>query len=318
MNIEKIKKRFFEEYPKGVELIDIDYHDYLTSEQLEELTKTGLVDSLYENDWMLEAEFDNIDYIFKELFTKKEQDKINENDELWDFFRDLCFENNTSNPLKDLLEHTSSSYFYYDLDYYVDSLFGEDVEKIGKDIAKFLRISYKKYQKELNSMIENAHYGGILVVLFTASPADLFAKNGKYIQFIDDYELCIMDRFNGSGWTTEKDVGKLTFDFVRENLHNDEGCGGYSFSGDVCGMTIGAEADFCIKHKILKKDKLIKISENESTKEFLEQEKKYKEVFAKGGCSFGDMNIKRHRKKEYINSFPCGTRCKACGTFWVD
>jgi hypothetical protein len=36
-------------------------------------------------------------------------------------------------------------------------------------------------------------------------------------------------------------------------------------------------------------------------------------------CTPGDMNYKRHTgQQEYSNYYPCGTTCKACGTFWID
>ena len=37
-----------------------------------------------------------------------------------------------------------------------------------------------------------------------------------------------------------------------------------------------------------------------------------------GTCTFGDMDIKRHKNTLCINEFPCGMRCTACGTFWID
>ena len=52
--------------------------------------------------------------------------------------------------------------------------------------------------------------------------------------------------------------------------------------------------------------------------EHQKQEALYEKRFREGGCTLGDMNHKRHRNTYYINSFPCGTKCPHCGTFWID
>ena len=50
----------------------------------------------------------------------------------------------------------------------------------------------------------------------------------------------------------------------------------------------------------------------------MEQEEKYNEIFRAGGCTYGDMNMSRHRDVYYDNNFPCGNHCPHCGTFWID
>ena len=52
--------------------------------------------------------------------------------------------------------------------------------------------------------------------------------------------------------------------------------------------------------------------------EHQKQEALYEKRFREGGCTLGDMNHKRHKNTYYINSFPCGTKCPHCGTFWID
>lgn len=35
----------------------------------------------------------------------------------------------------------------------------------------------------------------------------------------------------------------------------------------------------------------------------------YEKAFREGGCTFGDMNYRRHRDTFYINTFLCGNKC---------
>jgi hypothetical protein len=48
------------------------------------------------------------------------------------------------------------------------------------------------------------------------------------------------------------------------------------------------------------------------------QDRKYARIYRQGKCTFGDMDIRRHRNVYYRNDFPCGNKCPHCGTFWID
>jgi len=314
-----IAERIKKEYPNGTDLTYIDYNENLNDSKdlMEELASTGFIDSFYEHFDNWDSESEAIKYIKKEVFTEDEIEEIEANDDLSQAVEDICRDIDTSTPIKDLLENTSRRFFYYDLDFELENFDGfQDVEKESKKIAKKLKIDYKKHEEELRELVANAGYGGNLCILFTCDPIDLMGEKEKYIKFSRNYDLCIMDRCQGSGHSVNfKTDVELTFKFIRENMHDDEGASGYSFSGDVCGLCKFDEADF---HFTNKRGNAIAVKENETAKEFADREKRYEKTFKAGGCTIGDMKYGRHRNMEYINDYPCGSKCKDCGTFFID
>ena len=52
--------------------------------------------------------------------------------------------------------------------------------------------------------------------------------------------------------------------------------------------------------------------------EHMAREAKLDKTYRDGGCTAGDLKYERHRNTTYINEYPCGTRCKSCGTFFID
>jgi len=313
----KIINRIKKEYPNGTSLTYIDYNESFddNEELMEELASTGFMDRFYEVFDNFDNECENIEEIKKEVFTDEEIEEIDNDENLIQAVDDICREIDTSDPIKDLLRNTNRRFFYYDLDFYFEDWDGfQDVEKESKKIAKKLKIDYKKNEEKLRELVANAGCGGNLCILFTCDPSDLQGEKKKYIKFKGDYDLCIMDRVQGSGHSVSFNT-ELTFEFIRENMHDDEGASGYSFSGDVCGLCKFDEANFDWTNK---RGDAIKIKENNLAKEFSEQEKKYEKTFKEGKCTFGDMKYSRHRDMKYTNDYPCGSECPSCGTFFVD
>ena len=302
----------------GIELVYIDYRDRIEDAKTrEELLQTPEND--YEivcGDWMADSEYETIDTIIREL---EEENGVEYTDETKELIKDWCYEHNTSNPIKDLLRNTGSEYLYYDtginiepLNYYEET--DNEIEKRAKLIATTLKVDYKKHENSLHLLVEQAGYGGQLVILFTACIED-FMQDAKYIKFNGGASVCIMDRANGSGDNTELNE-EMVFDFKRENLHSDKGDNGYSYTYKVCGLVGGLYEDGFLTDK--KPKKLIKTIENEEAKAKREREAVFEKRWKAGECSFGDMNISRHKETPYRNDYPCGSRCEDCGTFWID
>jgi DNA-binding transcriptional regulator YiaG len=325
-----IEKRIKKEYPKGIDLIYIDYRDSFdeNKEIIEELAQTGSVDSV-EIDWMNDSQFESMNEIEKQIFNEKEIEEIREKDELSQAVSDVFYSIDTSTPVKDLLHNTNRRYFYYDLNFNVEAGFYNDgmwdhekerwPEKTARSIAKKLRVNYNKHKKELDLLVGQASYGGQLVILFVAEPERFFGnRKVKYIKFKENYSICIMDRMQGSGDHTELKIKSLVLEFKRENLHDDIGSAGYSYSNEVCGLCKGDNADFEWLDKLNKTDKLIEVQTNKEAEEFEKREAKYKKTYKEGKCTLGDIKYSRHRDTEYINEYPCGNKCKACRQFWVD
>lgn len=309
------------EYPRGIDLVYIDYRDSI--EDAKDREKILQVpDEAYEiisgNNWIPDNQYQSIGEIEREYSEKHEGVELSE--EASEALRDWCFEHDTSNPVKDLLKNVSREYMYYDTGLYFESLDYTDIEKEArkrtKAIAKKLKIDHAKHEKVLDMLVKQAYYGGQLVILFEASIKD-FMEDAKYIKFNRDYEVCIMDRGQGSGDNTN--IGNpLLFEFVRENLHTDKGDNGYSYAYDVCGLVGGIMNDGVMTNK--KEQDVIRVKTNEARQAEREREAGYIKKWngGKGECSFGDMNIKRHESASYRNDFPCGNKCEKCGNFWID
>ena len=322
----QIEARIKKAYPHGTDLIYIDYRDNFDNNKdlMEELANTGFMDNLTENMDFWDSEHEAINHIIEENFDEDERKQIDEDKDLRQAVVDICQDLDTSHPLRDMLKNTARRFFYYDLDYKVEAQGSREFmndcdynneEELARGVAKRLRISYSKYKEELDELVANAWYGGDLVILFVADPSDLYAEKPNFIKFNSGFEVCIMDRGQGSGHSVKIDRD-FTFQFLRENLHDDIGNNGYSFSNEVCGLCKWDETDF----EWLKKanNKVIEVATNEQAKAIVDRDKQYQKTYNEGGCTFGDMKYSRHRDTEYINNYPCGNKCKICGTFWID
>ena len=308
------------EYPKGVELVYIDYRDSIESaETREKLLQDPEND--YEivngNDWITDSQYEGIRYIVEEYEKTLDGEEIDE--ETHEAMRDWLFEHDTSTPIKDLLKNTGNEYLYYDTGLEIEAINSYDdhdkqIKARARQIAKRLKVSYKKHAKELELLSAQAWDGGQLVILFTGKVAD-FMDGGKFIKFGGGASVCIMDRGQGSGDNTELGE-KMIFEFKRENLHSDKGDSGYSYTHEVCGLVGGLYEDGFLTDKEYKN--AIKVEDNEERKAEREREERYQKNWKAGKCTFGDMKISRHKDTPYRNDFPCGSKCTACGTFWID
>lgn len=304
--------------PKAPELVYTDYNDYIQdAKQLESAAAAGNYDEMFENsmDWITDAQYQGIDYLLAEL--KKDHPEMPEADR--DAIIDYLRENDASDPIKEIVDRTPASYFYYSLgisDNGMEEEGGEPDEARVSAIMKRLRIRDLEMKKVVSEVIANAGYGGEVVILFEDKIKDLL-EDGEVIEFGPKAELCIMDRFNGSGHSQA--LGrKVVCEFLRENLHSDEGAGGYSFTQDVCGLVRGF-MDGAIIRKKKKTDKVIPAMIDEEKREAMAREKRLEEKWKKTGeCTAGDMKIKRHKSTPYRNEYPCGNKCEKCGTFWID
>lgn len=312
----KIIEWLEKEYPKGIELNYVDYRDYIEdAKKREELLQNP--DDAYEilncYDWLADEQSNSINEI--------ERQYLNENPELTeeerDKFQEWCIEHDTSDVISELIKNCPSEYMYYDTGVFIPEFTDEkEFEKTLKIIAKTLKIDLQKHFEALRLMLSQASYGGQLVILFENKIAN-FIQDTKYIRFNDKAEVCIMDRTNGSGDSVKLNE-PLLFEFNRKNLHLDKGDNGYSYSDDVCGLVGNIMNDGVLTNK--KSGKVIKTKTNEEREAQRKREAGFiaKWNNGRGSCSFGDMNIKRHKSTPYRNDYPCGNKCESCGTFWID
>lgn len=312
----------------------IDYNDNLNdnSEMLQRFLTDGNSDSYYDdNDALYDYKHDSVIEIIKDLknsiqneyeLTDEEIDNLYKKYE--DDIYDAIYDRDNSEPLRDLLNNTSSQVIFYDtgfevpeIDYYDSS--DKEVKKTRIEIKKHLKLKTNVWDKDIEDMIKDASYGGKLVVYFQKDIEDFFVDDTdndyKQIKFINPV-MAIIDIYNGSGGDCSLDGAKFTLPFERSNLFLDKSIK-YNYTYAVCGMG----SDWCDATNIELKTKPLKgnvqIIDSDISMN-INKDKEYNKVFKSGGCSIGDMDMSRHRKITYINNYPCGSRCNDCGTFWVD
>lgn len=310
MKTSKIIEMLTSEYPYGIDLVYIDYDDELSSEQLEEIVQTGYIENGL--DWLSDATFQAVDAVIDELFDNKLTDNQLEIVQEW------LYDHDTSNPTHDLLKN-SSDLLYYNTPIEIDGLDYSTIEDNRKIIYKELNLKRlsKDNRSTLEKMIANSYDGGTLCLLLNTDDFTVF--EGKEITncntiTIKNPVIGIINRNNGSGAFETLEGIEIEIPFTRENLHTDTGSSGYSIL-----ETFGTYSNIgSTMWNIINKTKQTPAKINAQELERDKKEKEYIQNYKNGKCTHSDMNLKRHRNVEYINNYPCGIRCKDCGTFWID
>lgn len=286
------------------------------------------LDDIYEEWNMYEHEWDSIDYIFQnELkdsivreFEVTEEDAESLIETFRDELKDEIYNRDDSTFMDDLIRNTSEPVMFYDTgeEIYNGCLSDREERKESlKVIKKALKIklSETKWDDQLEMMIMQGD-NGRLVIYFNADIKQMLDLKDKNIVTFSNPHVAIIDTWNGAGDDCRLVGHSFTVPFTIENFYMDKAVK-YSYTYQVCDMYSnwceGTGIKFGKKSKIGKKPPV-----NVSYKAELEQEAKYKEVFKSGKCSFGDMDMRRHRGTYYLNEFPCGTHCPHCHTFWID
>lgn len=312
ITFEKAKELWLKSYPRGVDLAYVDYREDLNDhlDILQEVVLTGYSDKFNDKEfeWYDEQRADAVHEYIKEVYAEYDVDDIE--DEL----RSMVYDSDTSNVFKDLMRNTRAQVFFYDLDHEVPG-YPDNNEKAAKEVAKVLKMDFKSHRDKLVELVANASYGGTLCLLFSADVSwfEGDPKNDKKYVVIKDATVCVMDRWNGSGHDVHG-LGDFKVRMDRTRFKLDEDAPGYSFAGDVCGMTVD-EATLVETNDI---KGVIGPKPPREPSEAEKMEMMYEKLWKEGKCSLGDMNPKRHKETYYINDFPCGTKCKTCGNFWID
>ena len=308
---------------KNLQLVYVDYQDCLSNTQVSQFL-CGELEKLDEGlaDWAGLVAFDSIGSSIEEIEKSIGQEL---DDKAKEIIADTLYELDTSDPLTDLLRNTQSMFFYYDLGVGIEGeswSSSETREGNVKSILRTMRVSKKspKYERCLEvaqELVDNASYGGELVILFSCKPRDLSPAE-KYLKFTQPH-LCIMDRIQGSGMDSEwpEDVA-VVYDGAK--LFVDTEAPGYSYSRDVCGLLVRPYENGSMGKKV-KGWKLLNAGENPSMKAEMAREAELERRWKKEKkCTLGDMPYVRHpsEKMRYSNDFPAGTTCGVCHTFWVD
>ena len=330
MNIKDLKlEDVVKRLDKSYELVCVDYQDDLSErtreiEQVIQKQDWSCLDELLDNEWVWDAQADSVDYILKELKDSLRQEyEFNKNElDNWfeeniDWLRDDIYNRDTSEVLEDLLRNTPDPVCFYDTGVEIyECCDRKDVVDMIRLVKKTLKIKSKDktYDTVIDIMVQQASYGGKLVIYFKEDIQKLINTSDYNEIYFRDPMIAIIDTCNGSGDHTELNKYEFSLPFNPENIFLDKNIK-YSYTYEVCGMYDSwCDCTYVSFKKTNKKKKINKSSlHNEQ-----EREEQYNKVYKSGKCTFGDMDMKRHHNTFYLNEFPCGTHCKDCGTFWID
>jgi hypothetical protein len=332
-------KDVFDLLDKKYELVYIDRSDNLDDnlQSVQDAVQSRDMSKLDEkvDEWFTDSAWESADYVMTHDLPDAMMDRFDmDRAEAMDFIEDHRYEiqdeiynRDCSTPIADLLRNTTDPVAFYETDLSLCEPYdAEDVKKSLRSIKKTLKIPAKnhEYDAKLRVMIEQAGYGGSLVIYF--SMTDIEGMINLYpgesisdvmIKFTNPM-IAIIDTFNGSGDSTDLKGYSFSLPYNPELVYLDK-CIKYNYTYAVCGMSW----DWCgctdiSFYKTGKKNKIAPKPIGSSIADHLAQEKMFNEAFKAGGCTFGDMDLNRHRNTYYLNEYPCGTHCPHCGTFFID
>lgn len=309
------------EYPRGVDLIYVDYRDCFEDETK---LQTVLKEGYYDDELMWESEHSTIRDIIANYTKKGYVDFQEISEEVEEAMGNWLMEHDTSDALVSLLKNTGNKLFYIETEDSTESYDSMEKEEYQDQIAGLMKKYAKtdEEKKEISRVMGEQFYGAPVSFYFYADVMDVFAslhrQKGKYIEVKGAY-FSTIDRVQGSNWLGDNGIFTLTIpkeDFIK-NVYLDKAKGnGYGWDS-IAGQTGYDEATVTCTDK---KAEGTVFLESTATSEAQAREARLQENWDKTGkCTLGDMNWDRHTgKKAYRNEYPCGNTCEDCGTFWID
>ena len=321
--------------PQYVLLYYVDYNSNLDAHQnlLQECIEQNSLFPIAERirDWWDYPEEIELDEIKKNMSLDNLLQEYEENE---DNIRDWLYEHDTSTPVEDLLRNTGNISCFYSLGVEIDGYHeafmtnpwrGETISKI----SCALNIPQGDPRQHLvESIVDNSYDGGELRLYFASNLNELISGNQyqeseakqdfQQIQFKGNFAVSLYHSGVGSGDFEYIDLD-IALPFLRSNLfvsqvenYDLEDCFG------LCG-------DWLDKHSypllLLEPITTSIITPKSKNSLRISKDLEFDRVFISGGCTAGDMDIRRHRDISYNNNVHnvlCGNRCPHCGTFWVD
>lgn len=284
------------------------------AKELEECIHKGVLYPLYENNFLSEWENDiecwTMNQYKDEIKEEMESEGMGEEyEEHEEEIMEWIMDHNEKSSIYEALKNTGEMTMFYTLN---ENIYVENGEIETERIIRILGVK-EENKGNVESLMGNAMYDGDLRIYFNARPIDIIEAEGKSIRFHGTVHVGIINTFVGGGDVEEIELD-VTLPFERENIYLDvkEKWGWREISGAYDGWAKETE------YEILDEESEVDIEVNEEQKRKTEWEEKCERRFEEGRCTFGDMDIRRHRDVVYINEYPCGNRCPHCGTFWID
>ena len=323
-------KKILHFLPDKTDLVYVDYRESLDNsyQEVQDSIQNGCwsyVDDVID---FVDSQWEGIKYVMKELKSDLEnywdEDTVDiALDKYDDEIRDYCYDHDESDPIKDLIRNTSDMVMFYDTGYEV----GGDSWQWKPAKMRLERYLLKKhlgivnttmYDDRIEIMLAQASYGGQLVVYFHGDIENLIFEKGKFntVRFRDAH-IAVIDTFGGSGDSTHLNKSEFSLPFDAERIFVDKTIK-YNYTYSVCGMS----SDWCQETDMILENTDMELKEL-PTSDLAAIQGRDKAFAAKwnngrGECSFGDMDIRRHKNTPYRNDYPCGNKCTYCGTFWID
>jgi hypothetical protein len=302
------------EYPRGVELVYVDYRDCFEDiGQLQDVLKGENDDFFDQGD---DGSYESMQQIVRNYHEVKDCESVS--DEVSEAMHEWLQNHDTSNPIKELLKHTGRQLCYIETPDYSE----ESRNNKAGLIKKYAKTP--EQVKEIESVINEQFYGAPVSFYFYADVEDIYQaiwnSDKKVYITISGAMFSTIDRVQGSNWLGDK--GCFTLSIPRQafidNFFLDEAKGnGYGW-GEIAGQCKSSypEAEIWTQHTQKRGAIRLMPETSEAQKREARLEKHWKETKT---CTFGDMNWNRHKgDKPYSNDYPCGNKCETCGTFWID
>ena len=247
---------------------------------------------------------------------------------------DWLFGHDESTPVEDLLRNTGSVTCYYDLGVELDCGWhyaflakpwrNESVAQCANKIRRKLGVKNGSADdKKIREMLESCTCGGSLRIYFPGHIENLISDHKyaektekddfKQIIFDGEVALAVYNPTEGAGDFCYISLNH-SFQFVRENLVVSEID---KYDLESCFGMCGDWLDRCVEPTFSMLASRKKTNASKSA-ELRKHEAELDAIYKAGGCTAGDMDMRRHRGVYYDNNIPCGHHCPHCGTFWID
>lgn len=319
--------------PACVSLCYVDYREDLSHsiDRLQECISENSWDRLYEmlDDYVCHSQGDGLEAYKEELknsiIRKFDLDKDEAYALVYETYQEeieeILYQRDDSDAVMDLLKNTGSFSLFIDTGFEIEEGswgWSRSEQTLWlKKIKHRLKIESGAWDDAIRLMLSQANYGGQLVIYFYDTVKNLITDNDKDWKSVmfSNPVIAIINTGCGSGDHTRLTGHRFRVGFNRKNLFIDRYFK-YNYVSAVCGMSQnwckGSVTEFSFDSTQERKSASSPLAAQ------ARQDRKYALIYSQGKCTFGDMDINRHRDTFYINDFPCGNKCPHCGTFWID
>ncbi len=165
--------------PEYIYLSYVDYRDNLDEHEdiQEKCIRANSLESLHEKafEWYEEQERENMHNYLEETRKNMEAENLTKQfEEYEDEIRELIYDRNDSDTIKDLIHNSSVTNFFYSLGVEISgyqtgySQRGESVAQACYKVRRTLHLKKGLFDEKIEELVENATYGGELRIYFNA------------------------------------------------------------------------------------------------------------------------------------------------------